>query len=87
MVEATASPREHGRVRLDKDQSLSGPVPPHPPETRNQILISRNLDQEYNHTVVVRSAGPVEGSEINALLDLLEQSGDLDRLRERYSLY
>ena len=53
------------------------------PELREELLVSRRLDQAYNHTILVRRGLPISRAEVNGLLDRIEESGFLGRLRER----
>lgn len=56
------------------------------PGVQKRLLISNKLDQEYNHTVLIRPNGKITQEEINELLDGLMESGDMQRVFENYGI-
>lgn len=56
------------------------------PLTKNQILISQTMDQEYNHTMLVRKNSSPGVKEINELINQMEYSGVLMELWESYGI-
>ncbi|MBF0443005.1 MAG: hypothetical protein HQK54_13945, partial [Oligoflexales bacterium] len=51
-----------------------------------QIIISDKLDQEYNHTILIRDNGPISVDEMNGILDKMEKGGQLKSLWWRYGI-
>ena len=56
------------------------------PGVKERLLISEKLDQEYNHTVLVRPDSDVSIAEINNMLDELVRSGKMKVLFEKYGI-
>lgn len=56
------------------------------PDSKEKILISDKFDQQYNHTILVRPYSYPTVSEINMLLDKIKESGDMDRLWDKYGI-
>ena len=56
------------------------------PGVKERLLISEKLDQEYNHTVLVRPDSDVSVAEINNMLDELARSGKMKVLFEKYGI-
>ncbi len=56
------------------------------PEKGKSLLISEKLDQEYQHSILVRKGAAISVDQINMLLDKLEKQGVLQRLRVQYGL-
>jgi ABC-type amino acid transport substrate-binding protein len=56
------------------------------PEVKEKILISERLDQEYNHTILVRKNITPTVREINRLLKDMEKKGLLSRLCKKYGI-
>jgi len=56
------------------------------PEIRNQLLISTESDQIYQHTILVRKGTKPSAAEINTLLDQMEQAGVLSKLWQKYGI-
>jgi len=56
------------------------------PDAQDQLLISDKLDQEYNHTVLVRPGIKPSVVEINHMLEILEESGALRELLKKYGI-
>ncbi|WP_051279535.1 substrate-binding periplasmic protein [Chitinilyticum aquatile] len=54
------------------------------PELRSRLMISDRLDQEYRHTILVRSDFEPNAAELAALLRELEKSGVLRPLWQKY---
>lgn len=56
------------------------------PEAQDQIFISAKVDQEYRHTILIRTGGALTVEKINQLLTDMEQQGVLSQLWKRYGL-
>jgi ABC-type amino acid transport substrate-binding protein len=56
------------------------------PDIGERLLISSKLDQEYQHTILIRKNTKPTVDEINALLTGMEQAGILERLWKQYGL-
>lgn len=56
------------------------------PKVEDRLLISEQLDQEYNHTALLRPDSKISIAEINEMLDGLASSGEMQRLFERYGI-
>ena len=56
------------------------------PGVKEYLLISEKLDQEYNHTVLLRPDGNISVSEVNQMLDDLTSSGEMKRLFDKYGI-
>jgi len=56
------------------------------PELKARILVSDKMDQEYQHTILVRRNGKVSVDHFNAWLKALKQNGKLKALFSRYNL-
>ena len=56
------------------------------PYIRERLLISEELDQEYNHTVLLRPGASPSIDEMNAMLDNLIKTGAMQKLRAKYGL-
>lgn len=50
------------------------------PETKDKLLISKKMDQEYRHTIIIRQGIRLSVAELNAMLDSMEQQGILQAL-------
>lgn len=53
---------------------------------KGDFLVSRQFDQRYAHTALVRRGGPITAGALDALLDKLERSGRLRELWSRYGI-
>jgi polar amino acid transport system substrate-binding protein len=53
---------------------------------KEYLLISEKLDQEYNHTALLRPDSKVSIVEINQMLDDLASSGEMKRLFDKYGI-
>ena len=58
----------------------------HHPEVAEKILISQNLDQQYNHTMLMRSNMRPTIDEINVLILKMKDNGTLKRIFESYGI-
>lgn len=58
----------------------------HHPEVAEKILISQNLDQQYNHTMLMRSNTPPTIDEINALIQQMKDEGIFTNIFESYGI-
>lgn len=58
----------------------------HHPEVAEKILISQNLDQHYNHTMLMRSNTPPTIDEINALIQQMKDEGIFTNIFESYGI-
>jgi polar amino acid transport system substrate-binding protein len=56
------------------------------PSVKPQLLISDNLDQVYNHTVLLRPGILPSIDEVNAMLNNLKKTGEMKKLLEKYGL-
>ena len=56
------------------------------PQAEEQLLISDKLDQEYNHTVLVRPNMKPTVEEINRMLEALDNTGALTKLLIKYGI-
>jgi len=56
------------------------------PQKRQEILISKKLDQEYNHTILIRKNAVPSVAEINQLLIAMGKKGFLDILWKKYGI-
>jgi len=56
------------------------------PTVKSRLLISDKLDQEYNHTALIRPGISPSIDEINTMLNTLKQNGELDMLLTKYGL-
>jgi hypothetical protein len=56
------------------------------PYIRERLLISEELDQEYNHTVLLRPGASPSIDEMNVMLDNLIKTGAMQKLRAKYGL-
>lgn len=56
------------------------------PTVKSRLLISDKLDQEYNHTALIRPGILPNIDEINTMLNTLKQTGELDILLTKYGL-
>ena len=54
------------------------------PATRGQLIVG-GFDSRVQLSNLVRKDGPISVAEMNAIIELLEKSGDIDRLRKKYS--
>lgn len=56
------------------------------PELKSKLLISEKLDQEYQHTILVRPKSQPNVNEINSYLDDLKSKGEMTKLLTKYGL-
>jgi ABC-type amino acid transport substrate-binding protein len=56
------------------------------PQLEKQLLISDRLDQEYNHTVLVRPKIKPTVEEVNHMLEALDSTGALKKLLIKYGI-
>jgi polar amino acid transport system substrate-binding protein len=56
------------------------------PSVKPRLLISDNLDQVYNHTVLLRPGILPNIDEINAMLNDLQKTGEMKKLFEKYGI-
>lgn len=56
------------------------------PEINGKLLISERLDQEYFHTILVRSGNKPTAQEMDALLSKMEAAGSLKKLWKKYGI-
>ena len=56
------------------------------PGVKKHLLISEKLDQEYNHTVLVRPSSEVSIDEVNKMLDDLASSGEMKHIFDKYGI-
>lgn len=53
---------------------------------KSKLLVSAKLDQEYNHTILVRKGSTPDVAKMNALLDQLSQTGELKKVFKKYGI-
>lgn len=56
------------------------------PSAKEKLLISHKLDQEYQHTVLVRPGSDPSVAKINRMLKTLDESGALSKLLIKYGI-
>ncbi|MFT4766172.1 MAG: polar amino acid transport system substrate-binding protein [Oleispira sp.] len=56
------------------------------PSVRSRLLISDNLDQLYNHTVLLRPGILPSLDEVNTMLNDLKKTGKMKKLLEKYGI-
>ena len=56
------------------------------PSVKKRLLISDKLDQEYNHTVLLRPESKLSIAEVNQMLDGLFVSGEMQRIFGKYGI-
>lgn len=55
-------------------------------EIKEKILISKKLDQAYNHTILVRKNGPISAEVMNTYLSELKTNGELTKLWQSFGI-
>ncbi|MCP4021055.1 MAG: transporter substrate-binding domain-containing protein [Desulfobacteraceae bacterium] len=56
------------------------------PDKAGQLLLSDKLDQEYNHTILVKKDTAIDVLTINKLLSQMKEKGVLNRVWEKYGI-
>jgi len=56
------------------------------PAAKSELLISEKMDQAYNHTILIKKNSNLSASKMNMLLDKLVQTGEYDKLLQKYSI-
>lgn len=56
------------------------------PNVKKRLLISEKLDQEYNHTALLKPNGTISVAEINQMLEGLVTSGDMISIFDKYGI-
>jgi polar amino acid transport system substrate-binding protein len=56
------------------------------PQVAGRLLISQRLDQEYFHTILVKSGSKPTAQEIDALLSKMESAGILKKIWKKYGI-
>jgi len=56
------------------------------PSAYSKLLISNKMDQEYEHTILVRKNTNPNVVKMNMLLDKLVQSGEYEKILQRYGI-
>ena len=56
------------------------------PEHKKDLLISKKMDQEYHHSILVRNKGAISVERVNKLLSQLDKDGFISRLKQRYGI-
>lgn len=56
------------------------------PSAKSKLLISEKMDQAYNHTILIKKNSNLSVSKMNMLLDKLVQTGEYDKLLQKYSI-
>jgi len=56
------------------------------PSAKSTLLISQKMDQEYNHTILIKKNSNLSAIKMNSLLDKLVHTGEYNRLLQKYSI-
>lgn len=56
------------------------------PSAKQSLLISENMDQKYNHTILIKKNSLLDVTKMNGLLDTLNKSGEYSKLLKRYRI-
>ena len=56
------------------------------PDDADKIMISDRIDQEYNHTILVREGHSITPQQLNSWLDTLSDSGVLENIWDKWGL-
>ncbi|MCP4161994.1 MAG: transporter substrate-binding domain-containing protein [Deltaproteobacteria bacterium] len=56
------------------------------PDKKNKLMVSNKLDQQYNHTILLRKNYKISKREMDELLSKMENAGILARLWEKYGI-
>ncbi len=56
------------------------------PSAKSELLISKKMDQEYNHTILIKKNSNLSVTKMNMLLDKLIQTGAYNRLLRKYAI-
>ncbi|MBV8667011.1 MAG: hypothetical protein JO269_11065 [Burkholderiaceae bacterium] len=56
------------------------------PEMRRQLIVGDRFDSQVKFSNLVRKGGPISVADMNAIVDLLIQSGDVEKLKAKLSL-
>ncbi|RHW75343.1 ABC transporter substrate-binding protein [Colwellia sp. RSH04] len=56
------------------------------PSTKSKLLISRKLDQEYKHTILLRKEVSLDIDEMNSFIDKLVETGKLKTVLNKYGI-
>lgn len=77
--------RERGDIAVVTKSYLFRYLNEHP-DAQEKLLISKKMDQEYHHTIVIRQGIRPSIAELNAMLDGMEQQGILQELWASHGL-
>ncbi len=78
--------RERGDIAVMTRAYLFRYMSEHP-ETESKLLISKKMDQEYNHTIIIRKGIRPSVGELDKILKGMEQKGILKHLWESHGIY
>lgn len=76
---------ERGDIAVVSDAYLNWYLGQHP-EAREKILISKRVDQNYTHTIIVRKDIRPTVTEINKLLTMFRHSKEFKSIEQRYGV-
>ena len=57
------------------------------PSAKSELLISKNMDQEYKHTILIRENSIPSITKMNILLDKLVQTGSYNKILRKYGIF
>lgn len=76
---------ERGDIAVVSDAYLNWYLGHHP-EIRSKLLISKKVDQNYTHTIIVRKNTRPTVAEINKLLTMFRHSKEFKSIEQRYGV-
>ncbi|WP_413291008.1 substrate-binding periplasmic protein [Bdellovibrio sp. HCB337] len=76
---------ERGDIAIVSDAFLNEYLKRHP-DDRKKLLISEKVDQNYNHTIVIRKNTRPSVQEMNTLMSKFKQSKQFKLLQEKYGV-
>ncbi|MCP4161993.1 MAG: transporter substrate-binding domain-containing protein [Deltaproteobacteria bacterium] len=56
------------------------------PDKKSKLMVSTKLDQQYNHTILLRKKSRFSKNKMDKLLSKMEKTGALTRLWEKYGI-
>lgn len=56
------------------------------PSAKSKLLISKKMDQKYNHTILIKKNSNLSVTKMNTLLDKLVQAGEYKKLLQKYNI-
>jgi len=76
---------DRGDIAVFTKSWLSGYLKENP-GIKSKVIISKTLDQTYNHTILARVGGTPSIKEIDQILNKLERTGKLEKLWKKWGL-